>query len=208
MCIYEWSLKALSSLQFNSRLLNLTLSFRRTIKIFYRITLIRYIDPNERTNELWHFISFRSCSHILWDNSYFGSRLKKKRKKETKTRVIFPRNTFDSMERRNGSRWKANEKKNFSLNVSEICRHLSRHQYIYIYIYIYTCTFTAVHYCLSISKAWLSPHDSIPTLNYVTSVLYLILDLTLEEKDFTIEHGWIYPLSVIRYSIELLRMAK
>lgn len=31
----------------------------------------------------------------------------------------------------------------------------------YIYIYIYTCTFTAVHYCLSISKAWLSPHDSI-----------------------------------------------
>lgn len=59
------------------------------------------------------------------------------------------------MERRNGSRWKANEKKNFSLNVSEICRHLSRHEYIYIYI----CTFTAVHYCLSISKAWLSPHD-------------------------------------------------
>ena len=141
MCIYEWSLKALSSLQFNSRLLNLTLPFRRTIKIFYRITLIRSFGANERTNErtneLWHFISFRPCSHILWDNSYFGSRLKKKRKKETKTRVIFPRNTFDSMERRNGSRWKANEKKNFSLNVSEICRHLSRHQYIYIYIHLY-----------------------------------------------------------------------
>lgn len=61
------------------------------------------------------------------------------------------------MERRNGSRWKANEKKNFSLNVSEICRHLSHHEHIYIYIY--TCTFTAVHYCLSISKAWLSPRD-------------------------------------------------
>lgn len=78
------------------------------------------------------------------------------------------------------------------------------------YIYIYTSIH--VRSPLSITAFRFLKRDfrrTIPfeTLNYVTSVLYLILDLTLEGKDFTIEHGWIYPLSVIRYSIELLHIS-